>query len=158
MIDPEILKHFYFQNRVPNPVNVTFTEKQYVDGEWIDDPSSEQNFRHFSNKLNAAVYRSKFKRYGLKLAMFVVRESDGVHRHHLHCIIERPTNLSKPLFALLIKNCWHSTRFGHEHVHIEFPEAAGREQGWVEYCLKRRSKALYSDSIDWSNSTCFELR
>lgn len=157
MIEPAVFKSYYLNHAVPNPINVTLTQKQFVDGEWLDDLRSEQNFRHFANKLNTAAYGTKFKRFGKKLSMFVVRESDASHRHHLHCIIERPKHLAPPIFYLRVRSCWSSTRFGYSHMHFEQPKTAEREIGWVNYCLKRRSKALYSDGIDWSNSTCFEL-
>ena len=151
------IKAYYLNHRVPNPVNITLTQKQFVDGVWLDDLRSEQNFRHFSNKLNSAVYGTKFKRFGKKLSMFIIRENDASHRHHLHCIIERPEHLAEPIFYLRVKSCWTSTRFGYNQIHFEQPNSAEQELGWVNYCLKRRTKALYSDSIDWSNSTCFEL-
>ena len=157
MIEPANIKAYYLQHRVPNPVNITLTQKQFADGVWLDDLRSEQNFRHFANKLNSAVYGTKFKRFGKKLSMLVVRESDASHRHHLHCIIERPDYIVEPIFYLRVKSCWTSTRFGYNQIHFEQPTSAERELGWVNYCLKRRTKALYSDSIDWSNSTCFEL-
>ena len=158
MPKPQDIKTYYLEHRVPNPVNVTLTQKQCVDGEWLDDLRSEQNFRHFANKLNSSVLGARFKRFGKRLAILVVREHDATHRHHLHCIIERPEHLSEPLFFLHIKSCWTSTRFGYNQIHLEQPTTAERELGWVDYCLKRRTKTLYSDSIDWSNSTCFELR
>lgn len=157
MIEPANIKAYYLQHSVPNPVNITLTQKQFAGGIWLDDLRSEQNFRHFANKLNSAVYGTKFKRFGKKLSMLVVRESDASHRHHLHCIIERPDHIVEPIFYLRVKSCWTSTRFGYNQIHFEQPTSAERELGWVNYCLKRRTKALYSDSIDWSNSTCFEL-
>ena len=110
MPTPQDLKAYYLDHRVPNPVNVTLTQKQCVDGEWLDDLRSEQNFRHFANKLNSRVLGARFKRFGKRLAMLVVRESDATHRHHLHCIIERPEHLSEPLFFFHVKSCWTSTR------------------------------------------------
>ena len=98
MIEPETYRSYYLKHRVPNPVNVTLTQRQCVDGEWLDDLRSELNFRHFANKLNSKVLGARFKRFGKRLAMLVVRESDATHRHHLHCIIERPEHLSEPLF------------------------------------------------------------
>ena len=105
MIKPADIKTYYLNHRVPNPVNITLTQKQFVDGVWLDDLRSEQNFRHFSNKLNSAVYGSKFKRFGKRLSVLVVRENDASHRHHLHCIIERPEHISEPIFFLHVKRC-----------------------------------------------------
>ena len=48
----ETIRDFVAQNRVINPINVTFTEKQSMNGFTIDNVVSEGNFRHFKNKLN----------------------------------------------------------------------------------------------------------
>lgn len=158
MICAAHIKSFYYQNPIPNPINFTFTEKQVADGKFIDDNVSEQNFRHFSNLLNARIYKSAFKRHGKRLAVFVVREQDALHRHHLHGVIEQPAHVAQPAFLWMMSNLWRSTHFGYDEVHFEAPENEERCVGWIDYCLKKRSKAFYSDSIDWSNSTCFELR
>ena len=157
MPSPNDFKTYYLEHRVPNPVNITLTQKQFSDGIWLDDLRSEQNFRHFSNKLNSKIFGNKFKRFGKKLSMLVIRESDGTHRHHLHCIIECPEHISEPFFYTIVKSCWSSTKFGYNQIHFEKPTTDDRELGWVNYCLKQRTKSVYSDSIDWSNSTCFEL-
>jgi len=60
----EEIRAFFWKNRIPNPVNVTFTEKQIVNGQWIDHAISEQNMRHFRNKLNQQVYGNGYKRFG----------------------------------------------------------------------------------------------
>jgi hypothetical protein len=158
MLNPSIIKDYYFKNRVKNPINFTLTQKQVVDGQWVSDTVSEQNFRHFTNKINRKVFGKSAQRHGKKLGMFVVRECDETHRHHIHCIIECPEGMEPLNFTELVHECWVSTRFGYYEMDFEIPETDEREIGWVGYCLKRRSKAEYSSSIDWSNSTCFELR
>jgi hypothetical protein len=55
MPTPYNYKSYYLEHRVPNPVNITLTQRQVVDGQWITDTLSEQNFRHFANKLNSAI-------------------------------------------------------------------------------------------------------
>ena len=158
MIQPSIIKDYYDQHQVKDPINFTLTQKQVVDGQWISDTVSEQNFRHFSNKLNKRVYGNAFRRYGRKLQMFVVRETNETQRHHLHCIIECPDFIPPLDFAALVQDCWISTRFGYRQVDFEVPSDEERRVGWVKYCLKMRTKQEYSSSIDWSNSTCFEPR
>ena len=152
-----IIKQFYLDHRVPSPVNFTFTQRQVVDGQWISDEVSQQNFRHFANLLNSQVYGKAFKRFGKKLSMFVVREHDAIHRHHLHCVIEKPSSRTYRDFVTTALTCWGDTRFGYYQNHFEVPATNQRETGWIDYCLKQRSKADYLDSIDWMNSTCFEL-
>ncbi|MEK9695058.1 MAG: hypothetical protein VW270_04795, partial [Candidatus Poseidoniales archaeon] len=77
-------------NRVPNPVNVTLTERQRFNGIRIDDVVSEQNVRHFRNLINGKVYGNSYRRFGNELKMLVVREVSVSDRHHLHLIIEQP--------------------------------------------------------------------
>lgn len=94
MLTATDFKAYYLEHRVTNPVNITLTQRQVVDGQWITDTLSQQNFRHFANKLNTAILGTKFKRYGQKLSMFVVREQDETHRHHIHCKTERPEHIT----------------------------------------------------------------
>ena len=46
MLSPTDFKSYYLEHRVPNPVNITLTQRQVVDGQWITDTLSQQNFRH----------------------------------------------------------------------------------------------------------------
>lgn len=81
------LKHFYLTHPVPNPINITLTQKQVVDGQRIDDEISSANFRHFRNLLNSHLFGNAYKRHGRQLAMLVVRENGAWHRHHIHAIL-----------------------------------------------------------------------
>ena len=78
------IKQFYNQNPVPNPINLTLTEKQAVNGQKIDDLASEQNLRHFRNLINTKLYKNAYKRHRKQLSMFVVREipiaKEGMNR------------------------------------------------------------------------------
>jgi hypothetical protein len=158
MLTSSIFKSYYLQHKVVKPVNFTLTQKQVCDGKWITDTLSEQSFRHFSNKLNSFAFGNRFKRYGKKLGMFVIREQDETHRHHIHCVIERPEHISASDFIVIVQKCWVGTRYGYHQTHFELPMTEQREIGWIDYCLKSKTKADYSSCIDWSNSTCFELR
>ena len=90
--------------------------------------------------------------------MLVVRESGEWQRHHLHAVIEKPTNLTIEEFIATVLECWKKTRFGYKEHHFEVPADQEREKGWIRYCLKKRTKADLASSIDWVNSTCFESR
>jgi len=152
------LKHFYLTHPVPNPSNITLTQKQVVDGQRIDDEISSANFKHFRNLLNSHLFGNAYKRHGRQLAMLVVRENGAWHRHHLHAIREKPDNLTTEEFVALVLTCWTKTRFGYPEHHFEQPETRDRETGWPNYLLKKRSKDDLATSIDWANSTCFERR
>ncbi|MBM1222536.1 hypothetical protein JQU17_20185 [Ponticoccus sp. SC2-23] len=119
---------------------------------------SEQNFRHFRNMLNKAIFGNSYKRFGKQLSMLVVREHDSTHRHHIHAIIEQPENRPLSRFIYDIDQCWQRTRFGYKQIHIEKPDGPEREDGWLFYSLKSRTKVDFSSAIDWQNSTCFESR
>ena len=151
-------RDFYLSHQVPNPINITLTEKQLVNGQKIDDFSSEQNFKHFRNLLNTRLFKNAYKRYGKQLSMFVVRECDHTHRHHLHIILEKPQDIELNFFMHMVKSCWQKTKFGYSEMHFEKPDNLQRTVGWLEYCLKKRTKNDLASSIDWVNSTCFELR
>ena len=152
------IKQFSNQHSVPNPVNLTLTEKQIVNGQKIDDLASEQNFRHFRNLLNSKLFKNAYRRHGKQLSMFVARECDATHRHHLHLVIEQPEHIELQFFMHMVKSCWQKTNFGYNEIHFEKPTDASREDGWIDYCLKKRTKSDLASSIDWANSTCFELR
>ena len=154
----DAIKIFYSDNPIPNPINITLTQKQIVDGQRIDDAISETNFKHFSSLLNRQIFGNAYKRHNRKLAMLVVRECGAWHRHHIHAIIEKPTNLSTDEFMAKIIECWMKTDFGYREYHYEEPIGEDRKTGWINYCFKRRTKADVASSIDWTNSTCFECR
>ena len=170
----EEIRDFVRSNKIPNPINVTFTQKQKVVGEGmfnitdkngnrvcqylkfnkhIDDVSSEQNFRHFKNKLNTKLFGNGYRRFNKQLQMLVIREVSSNHRHHLHCIIEQPQRIGFEKFTHLIETVWKSTDFGYEEIHIEKPSSQLREDGWLSYIMKDRTKVNLSTSVDWINSS-----
>ena len=151
------IRTYLKSRRVVNPINVTFTQKQVIKNkgfnQWIDDISSEQNFRHFRNKLNSLVFGNGYRRFNKQLQMLVIRENDNQKRHHLHCIIEQPKRITFVKFKSLIQRVWSLTKFGYESVHIEKPSSLEREDGWLSYIMKDYSKSDLSNSIDFENST-----
>ena len=148
----ETIRDFVTQNRVTNPINVTFTEKQSMNGFKIDSVISERNFRHFKNKLNTKLFGNGYRRYNKQLQMLVVREVSN-RRHHLHCIIEQPQRIGFEKFTHLIETVWKSTDFGYEEIHIEKPSSQLREDGWLSYIMKDRTKVNLHTSVDWINSS-----
>lgn len=152
------IKRFYRDSPVPNPINITLTEKQFVEGQRIDDVISEANCRHFLNLLNRRIFGNAHKRYKRHLSTFFVRECSAWHRHHLHAIIEKPSTLTTEEFIAMVIECWTKTKFGYYEHHFEEPADTDRVLGWLNYCLKKKTKADVASSIDWANSTCFERR
>ena len=147
------LRQWIWNNRIPFPINVTLTEKQSFNGIKIDEIRSQQNFRHFKNVLNSKIFGVRYRRFGKQIKMLVVREGGVNKRYHLHCIIEKPITHTSEEFCNLLKQIWRNTDFGYEEIHIEHPSSKDREDGWLGYILKRRSKVNLFDSIDWDNVT-----
>jgi hypothetical protein len=147
------IRRFVTSNRVTNPINVTFTQKQSVNGFRVDDVVSEKNFKHFKNKLNTKLFGNGYKRFNKQLQMLVVREVSSNHRHHLHCIIEQPQRIGFEQFTHLIEEVWKSTDFGYEEIHIEKPSSQLREDGWLSYIMKDRTKVNLNTSVDWINTS-----
>ena len=107
----EIIK-WLEKNRISNPINVTFTEKQYLHKTVgkdkrifkLDEFKSSQNLRHFKNVLNRSVFGNGYQRFNKQLQMLVVREvSPQTQRHHLHLIIEQPLRYNFNEFRNLIE-------------------------------------------------------
>ena len=133
---------------VQNAVAVTLTQKQIVDRQHIDDIVSSQNLRYFLNRLNAAVYGKRFRRFNKRLSVFVVRENSADVRHHLHLMLERPPCICVNDYRYLIFTCWSKTRFGHLNIKVD---EAYDLPGWTDYILKRKTKSDWYDAIDWEN-------
>jgi hypothetical protein len=151
-LDEEI-ENFIRSKRVVNPLNVTLTELQICGGIRLDDIISEQNFRHFRNVLNRKVFGNGYRRFGKELQMLVVREVSTNQRHHIHCIIELPQRYEFLTFKNLIFDVWRNTDFGYEEIHIEKPSSKEREDGYLGYIMKKRTKVSFEQSIDWMNSS-----
>ena len=151
-LDEEI-DNFIRSKRVVNPLNVTLTELQICGGIRLDDIISEQNFRHFRNVLNRKVFGNGYRRFGKELQMLVVREVSTNQRHHIHCIIELPQRYEFLTFKNLIFDVWRNTDFGYEEIHIEKPSSKEREDGYLGYIMKKRTKVSFEQSIDWMNSS-----
>ena len=161
----ERIRTYLKSHKVVNPINVTFTQKQWVKGQKVDNISSEQNSRHFRNKLNTKVFGNGYRRFKKQLQMLVIREESASQRHHLHCVIEQPQRYSFEHFTYLIEKVWKSTNFGYNEIHIEKPSSIEREDGWLSYIMKDYSKSErnefvtdLSTSIDFENSTVLDHR
>lgn len=155
----EEIRDFVWSNRVPNPLNITLTQRQTFNGLRIDDASSEQNFRHFKNILNTKVFGNAYRRFGKELGMLVVREVSVGQRHHLHCVIEHPIHRYEfKDFKTLIAQSWGSTNFGshpifgNQQIHIVKPTNDLEIDGWLSYLLKDRTKESLDSSVDWMNT------
>lgn len=142
---------------VPNPVAVTLTLKQRIEGNncrgrfgsSIDPIKVSDNTRHFLNRLNQKVYGKKFTRFNKCLSVIPVIEGNKDIRWHVHMAIEKPVHLTFEEFEKLIFENWSKTTYGYENVRIR---PTYDYLGWIDYMLKNYSKVEnLSDSVDVCN-------
>jgi hypothetical protein len=77
---------------------VTLTMKQRVDSIELDSIACSRNFSHFSNRLNKAILRNSFTRYGNRIPIIPVLERSHRQRYHYHTVIDRPIQVSRDDF------------------------------------------------------------
>ena len=73
---------------IRNPLSVTLTSRQWVDGRSLDRISLERDVTHFLNRLNYRLFRKKYSRYGKRLGVFTVIEGDKNTHLHVHLQLE----------------------------------------------------------------------
>jgi hypothetical protein len=81
-----------------DPCAVTLTMKQRVNSIDLDPITCSRNFSHFSNRLNKAILRNSFTRYGNRIPMMPVIERSHVQRYHYHTVIDRTEHVSRNEF------------------------------------------------------------
>ena len=124
-----------------NPFAITLTMKS------SNFRDFDQNYRHFSNRLNQSYLQSRYRRYQEQITNIPIREGvDGI-RTHLHCILDNPFIDRDREFVKCIKDSWNKTFLSLPKIQIE----KMRSDNWIGYITKFRSKSEYKDSVDWSN-------
>lgn len=130
-----------------DPCAVTLTMKQRVDSTELDPIICSRNFTHFSNRLNKAILRNSFTRYGNRIPVIAVLERSHSQRYHYHTVIDRHDRISRDEFKSIVTDCWDRTLFGYREIDFRFDMTAG----WIDYITKKSTPG--SDSIDWQNLT-----
>jgi hypothetical protein len=130
-----------------DPCAVTLTMKQRVGSIVIDQIACYRNFTHFSNRLNKAILRNSFTRYGNRIRIIPVLERSHSQRYHYHTVIDRTDHVDRDAFKRIVSNCWNRTLWGYREIDFQFDMSAG----WINYITKPTQKEAYSDSIDWQN-------
>lgn len=144
---------FFNKNLVNRACAVTLTLRQTVAGEGgvgrvkLTADQAQQNYRHFLNLLNRAVFGKRAARFGRSVVSIPVLEGGRGHRLHYHAVIGCPSELSYSDFEELIRDCWAKTQWGYDEVDIQ-PDA---DAGWINYISKLRDKPDYAEAIDWQN-------
>jgi hypothetical protein len=122
---------------------VTLTMKQGVSGEYLDEIKSSQNFKHFMNLLNKAVYGNAYQRFKKKIEVIPVLEWSPTERLHYHIAIKNPLKSDPLRFHISMIECWNLTRWSHRENKVDHQI----NSGWLEYITKEKSK----NEIDWDN-------
>ena len=143
----EELRKLFDPVRFDNPTAVSLTMKKRVGGRNIDMMVASENLRHFCNRLNNKILGSKAKRYGDKLQMVAIIESNADGRLHYHAMIDRPYYCSFDRFRDTVIDQWQRTTFGYRQTDIQDHADAG----WIDYIIKPQQKKSLLDSIDWTN-------
>jgi len=148
---------YIFQTQWDNPLCVTLTERQCVDGVKIDEIRSSRNTRHFLNVLNRAVYGNAYRRFGKKVRVLIVQEVSGSGRHHLHGVFDIPKERDVNMFKVQIEKAWKSSRYGYNEIRLDIPSAEQTVSGYLSYIMKGRTKPFgLCDAVDWENSSVLE--
>lgn len=113
----------------------------------LTEQIASQNFRHFLNVLNRAIFGSAAVRFGKGVRVIPVIEGGRDKRLHYHAAIECPRDELKATFPELVESCWKNTMWGYEEVRVT-PDA---DEGWMRYMTKFRTKADFASAIDWMN-------
>lgn len=113
----------------------------------LSELSASQNFRHFLNKLNRAIYGKSAQRFSRGVAVIPVLEGGASKRFHYHAVIDCPLSDLVPDFPIVIADAWRSTQWGYKQTVIE----PGADRGWLNYMTKFRDKSDFAASIDWMN-------
>lgn len=133
-----------------NPMAVTLTMRKRASGLTCGHMEASRNFRHFMNRVNRRIFGSASKRYGKKLQVFPVLESNADDRLHYHILVDRPDRITAAEFDSLIREEWSQTTFGYHEVDVK----PVHDDGWLSYLCKGRQKpGGLLDSIDWNNCT-----
>ena len=138
-----------------NPFGVTLNLKQAVGIEAdngrsfvrLTDQHASQNLRHFLNRLGKRYLGNAARRYSKKLPIIPVLEGGKGHRLHYHLMIDLPVTATLDDVYPLFVTEWMKTQWGYGQVHIQ----PCRDDGWLNYITKLRSKIDVGESIDWMN-------
>jgi len=110
----------------------------------LNEYRARENNRIFLDRLNKRVFGNAYRRYGKKLNVMLVLESDDLKRMHVHALLEHPSWLSIDDFIRLIDDAWSAAPWSYEERCIEEIKSL---RGSVLYNLKTGV-----DAIDLENT------
>ena len=90
------------------------------------------NYRHFLNVLNRAIYKRQARNKGLSVTNIACYEFSESHRYHIHAIIGRPNQVNDDTFREYIASSWDKTHWGYGVGDM----VAESDDGWLRYITK----------------------
>lgn len=132
----------------PRPIAVTLTLKQGLAlglGRWerIDRGKARGAIVYFCHELDRRCYpKIDGKRSG-KVKRLVVLEGNDTTRWHYHLLIDCPAHVPPAIFAAWIYEIWNKVIWGYNEIEIKLAD-----MGWLDYILKRNTKADYSTCVE----------
>ena len=132
-----------------NPTAITLTMKkgQYFNHIYVplDEILCSRNMRFFLNRLNCKILGNARRKNKIKTVAVLERDRDG--RFHYHLAIDRFSFIFADEFYHEICRCWQKTDWHRKIV----DERVSADDGWIDYIMKLRCKAEYSEYIDCFN-------
>jgi hypothetical protein len=108
--------------------------KQRIGWKKLDAIDCEHNFQHFSNRLNKAVLRNSFTRYGNRIRMIPVLERSHSQRYHYHTVLDRLGHVTRPDFKDIVGECWNQTLWGYREIDFQYDISSGWINAPVVWC------------------------
>ena len=106
-----------------------------------------QSTRHFSNRLNQSYLQNSYRRQGKRLTVIPIKEGNSYIHTHFHLIIDNPYKERSDEFVGKVKSCWAKTGGSLPRILVE----EMRDDIWIAYITKFKSKSNYRDCVDWDN-------
>lgn len=118
----------------------------------LNAQEASTNMRHFTNRLNKAVYGNAASRYAKRVPIIAVQEGGNDLRLHYHAWIDCPRDDLISTFPALVTELWGQTPWGYREIDIN----ASTDVRWTNYISKLSTKSNVADAIDWEN--CYNPR
>ena len=127
----------------------SFNLKQKIplrNGEYVllDELGSKKVFKKYIHLLNRSIYRSAYRHHGKRLRIMPFLEKSASGRWHYHVAMEPPAHLSNEEFVKTAMLLWENTEWGYKFGRSE----VAADDGWINYCIKRRSKQAFESYYD----------
>ena len=133
------LKRYLYRLFDKDGLAVNFTFKTSYFGQRLDEITVEESLRHFVNFISREMYGKAFDRGGKKVSFLYSIERPPFGLLHVHGFLPFPESkyINYFDFSIAVRTCWRKTRWSNRRIKNEF---AWDYLGWIDYCVKRRTK------------------